>query len=439
MTTEINPTAPDASPTAVGGIVPPAIDPNTIEKVPFRGALRRLTISNFFANIGIFMLWGAIPSVLLQTQVQNIAPNNRSAVASITVILTIGAFAAMIAQPIAGLVSDRTRGRFGRRAPWMLAGTIVGGLALIGLGSSNSIVQVTVVWAIVQVAYNFAQGPLSAILPDRVPQSARGLFSSVTGLGTMLGAIGGGIVASKFVHHIPAGYLTLAGIALVVTVIFVVLNPDKSNKGEPRSPFSFVVFLKTFWVNPVKYPDFFWGFTGRLLLFVGYYLVSGFQLLVLEHYIGLSRDNAAVIFGTLGAVSLLPILISIVLAGPISDRIGRRKPVAVFAGIVMAVALLIPLLMPSVTGMFIYVVVNGLGFGAYMAVDGALMSQVLPSKEEFGKDLGVLNIAATLPQTLGPALAGLIVLVVGYQGLFPIGAVIALAGALAVLPIKSVR
>jgi MFS family permease len=90
--------------------------------------------------------------------------------------------------------------------------------------------------------------------------------------------------------------------------------------------------------------------------------------------------------------------------------------------------------------MIAYSFVGGLGFGAYMSVDGALMSEVLPSKVDFGKDLGVLNIAATLPQTLGPAIAGAIVLIFhGYAALFPIGAVIAILGAIAVIPIKSVR
>jgi MFS family permease len=254
----------------------------------------------------------------------------------------------------------------------------------------------------------------------------------------MFGAIGGQIVGAQFTKNIPAGYLFLAGLALVLTVLFVVLNPDTSNKNEPRTPFSLVTFLRTFWVNPVKYPDFFWGFIGRLLLFVGYYLVSGYQLYILQDYIGL-KGNAAAAVPELGGVSLVAIIISMVVAGPLSDRIGRRKPVAIFAGILMAVALLVPLLIPSMTGMLIYTFLNGLGFGAYMSVDGALMSEVLPSKKDFGKDLGVLNIAATLPQTLGPAIAGVIVLTLGYHGLFPIGAIIAVVGAIAILPIKSVR
>jgi hypothetical protein len=64
---------------------------------------------------------------------------------------------------------------------------------------------------------------------------------------------------------------------------------------------------------------------------------------------------------------------------------------------------------------------------------------VLPDPEAYGKDLGVLNLAATLPNTIAPAVAGAIVLALGYAPLFPIVGLIALAGALAVLPIRGVR
>lgn len=407
-----------------------------IEKVRFRGPLRRLTVSNFFTNIGIFALWGAIPGILLPLQIEAIDPENK--VGNLAVVLTIGAFLAMIAQPVAGMVSDRTRNRFGRRAPWMVGGSLTGGLALVGIASANTIVQIAIAWAIVQIAYNFAQGPLSAILPDRVPSAARGLFSAVTGLGSMLGAIGGQVVASQFTENIPAGYMAFAGFVLVAVVLFIVINPDQSSKDQPSTPFSIVTFLETFWVSPRKHPDFFWGFSGRLLFFIGYYLVSGYQLYILADYIGLNDDAAAAV-PAIGGVSLVGIMISMPVAGPLSDKLGRRRIIAVIAGCVMAASLLIPLLLPTMTGMLIFAFMNGIGFGAYMSVDTALMSEVLPSKQDFGKDLGVLNIAATLPQTLGPAIAGVIVLIFGYSALFPIGAAIALAGALAVIPIKSVH
>ncbi|MES1212683.1 MAG: MFS transporter, partial [Leifsonia sp.] len=171
-----------------------------------------------------------------------------------------------------------------------------------------------------------------------------------------------------------------------------------------------------------------------------YFMVTGFQLYILQDYIGLKGDTVTMV-PVLSLISLVGIIITTLIGGPVSDRIGRRKIVVIVAGAVMAISLVFPLIIPSITGMMLFAFVSGLGFGAYQAVDTALMSEVLPSKNDFAKDLGVLNIAATLPQTLAPGLAGLIVFIAGnsYTPLFPIGIVLALLGAFAVMPIKSVR
>jgi MFS family permease len=97
------------------------------------------------------------------------------------------------------------------------------------------------------------------------------------------------------------------------------------------------------------------------------------------------------------------------------------------------------MIMPTLVGMILFSLVSGLGFGIFQSVDTALMSQVLPSAETYGKDLGVLNIAATLPQTIGPVVGGAVVLAFGYIGIFPVGIVLVLAGGAAVYMIRSVR
>ena len=79
------------------------------------------------------------------------------------------------------------------------------------------------------------------------------------------------------------------------------------------------------------------------------------------------------------------------------------------------------------------------GAGAFFSVALALATQVLPNPDETAKDLGVLNIAATLPQTIGPFLGGAIVVAFGYSALFPVAVLLAVAGAVSIVPIKSVR
>ena len=90
-------------------------------------------------------------------------------------------------------------------------------------------------------------------------------------------------------------------------------------------------------------------------------------------------------------------------------------------------------------GMLVFALVSGVGFGMFQAVDTALISQVLPAEADFAKDIGVVNIAATLPQVLAPGVAGAIVASLGYTPLFPVGIALVLLGGLAVVPIRSVR
>jgi MFS family permease len=402
---------------------------------PVKG-LRRLMWWIIPANLGIFLLWGAIPGILLPQQIaQQLGEQDK--VANLAIVATIGAFAAMVAQPIAGQVSDRTRSRFGRRAPWILLGALAGALALVGLAFANTLVGIAIAWTLVQICYNFAQGPLSAIMPDRVPLKRRGTFAALSGIGLMVGALGGSIVGALFFHSIAVGYIFFAVFALVVLGAFVLLNPDYSSRELKPEPFRFTDFLKTFWVNPVKHPDFFWAFTGRLLLYTGYFAVTGYQLFLLTDYFHV--DQPETVIPLLGLLSLAGILISTIVSGPLSDRLGRRKPFVFASAAVVSLAFLLPWFWPELPAWFLMTFVAGLGFGMFQAVDTALMSEVLPSARSFAKDLGVVNIAATLPQTLAPGVAGAIVLAFGYAALFPIAIVLGILGAFAVWPIKATR
>lgn len=384
----------------------------------------------------MFLLWGAIPGILLPLQVEGIDPDNKAG--NLAIVATIGAFAAMLAQPLAGTISDRTRSKFGPRAPWIVGGALVGGLALCGMAAANSLVRIGIAWTITQIAYNFAQGPLSAIMPDRVPAAVRGTFSAVSGFAMMLGAMGGQILGSAFSDHVGAGYLLFGGLALVLMTLFVVLSPDRDNREDDRRPFDLRALLNSYWFNPRKHPDFGWAFLGRLLLYLGYFTVSGYQLYILQEHIGLG-DDAVDFVPVLGIATLVTTLLATLIGGPLSDRLGRRKPLIYLSAVICAIGLVVPWVEPTRTGMVVFALINGFGFGLFGSVDTALVSEVLPAQQDAAKDLGVINIAATLPQVLAPGVAGAIVVATGYSALFPIAIVLMLLGGFAVAPIEAVR
>lgn len=421
-------TRPGPDSWAAGGMPAP--------RPPIRGPLRRLLVWIVPANMGIFLLWGAIPNVLLPLQVAGIDPEHK--IANLAVITTIGAFSAMVAQPIAGAISDRTRTRFGRRAPWLVLGALVGGISLIGMSIANTVATIALTWTAVQIAFNFVQGPLSAVLPDRVPASLRGIFAATAGFAAMAAAIGGAVLGALFADAVPMGYLTLAGAAIVLIALFVVFAKDAPSAELARERFSAVDFLRTFWVNPVRHPDFFWAFTGRLLLYTGYFSVTGYLLYLLSDYIGLGGEAAASV-PLVSLASLVGMLPAILLGGWLSDRLGRRKIFVFLSSVIVGLGFLMPFFSPTLPAMFVMSIVSGFGFGAFQAVDQALITLVLPDAKSHAKDLGIVNIAATLPQTLAPAVGGGIVLAFGFAGLFPVAIALSVLGAFAVLFIRSVR
>jgi MFS family permease len=126
--------------------------------------------------------------------------------------------------------------------------------------------------------------------------------------------------------------------------------------------------------------------------------------------------------------------------GPLSDRLQRRKPFVLLSSVIQVVAGVLIAAHPSYGVLMVTAALSGMGYGAFLAVDQALATQVLPDAASRGKDLGIMNIASAIPQSLGPLIGALIVSATGGFGtLFVASGLICLLGALAVLPIRSVR
>lgn len=402
-------------------------------------ATRRLLPSLAITSLALFATYSGLIAVLLPNQVQAIDPSRK--IENLAIVTTVSFVFTLFAQPIVGAFSDRTRSRMGRRAPWMIIGAAVGAIFLAGFGSLSSILWITIFWVIIQVSLNALQGPLSAITPDRFPRNKRGMASAMVGIGTMAGGTIGVLVAGQLASNVGVGY-TVFGIAvLVLTLAFVLLNRDYSSKDAEHPPFSWKQFFSGFFINPRTNPDFAWAFAARFLFILGYFVTFGYQLFILTDYIGMSIKEANSAIGLLSIASLVTTVVSVALAGWLSDKLGRRKVFIYVASVLMIIGLAIPLIAPNITGMLVMSAVNGFGFGLYMACDTALMTEVLPGGGvAAAKDLGILNVATNIPQALSPAIAALLISALGgYPALFIFGMISVALAALVLIPIKSVR
>lgn len=174
-------------------------------------------------------------------------------------------------------------------------------------------------------------------------------------------------------------------------------------------------------------------------MLLSYQMITIYQLYILENYVGLEVKEAGVVISSMSVITMVVSLVGSVAAGPLSDMIGRCKVPIVIASVLFAIGIAMPWLMPSATGMLLYAGIAGLGYGVYSSVDQALNVDVLPNKEEAGKDLGILNLATTLGQMLGPVLMSAITLSLGYAFAFPIAIAFALLGCVFIMLIRGVR
>lgn len=413
---------------------PPADNPLTAHP-PLSPALRRLFRWTPLASAAP-QLGFALIAYFTALQVQLLDPANK--VATLALVHTVVACASIAIQPLAGMLSDRTRSRFGARAPWMLGGTVFGAVALVATGLSTSIAMLLVTATCAHIGCHILAGPLSAIQPDRVPEYARGRYSSLAGLGIIAAGVIAPTVGSVFATRIALGYTIGAAAIVAIVVLFLARNPDADNRAVPVPPVSLRATAASMWIDPRRHPDFFWVFLGRFLLFGGYFMIQTFQLYILQDHIGLSVSEATGLTPKIAAICLPGFLLAVSLSGPISDRIGNRKIIVLIGGLTIAASSLIPVAAPTVPGIVASFMMLSTGFGIFISVDQALATQVLPSSADAAKDLGMLNIAAALPNALAPVAAATAVNAFGgYHALYLTVAAVGLVGALAVVPIKA--
>lgn len=392
--------------------------------------------------LGLYMAFFTPIQVLLPLQLAEIDDGGK--VAAFGLVTGFGALVAVIANPLAGALSDRTTGRFGRRHPWTLGGVVVGAGALCLLGLQTSVIGVLLCWCLAQAALNAGYASLNAGIPDHVPVRQRALVSGWIGFPQALGLVIGAVIVTMLVTDLSAGYAVIGIAAAAMVLPFVLSTPDPPLPRRARKPLTWRDIRDTFWVSPREHPDFAWAWFTRFLVMLGNATGTLYLLFFLQDAVGYeqlfpghSADEGVLILTLLYTTGVIATSVA---GGVLSDRINRRKPLVVASAAVMTVAALILTFWHTWPAAIAAASVMGAGFGVYLSVDQALVTQVLPAASDRAKDLGIINIAASAPQVLGPALAALIVTGFGgYTGLYALSAVVTLLGGILVWPIKSVR
>lgn len=504
---------------------------------------RRLSISlprlrwTQILSISIFWLalnfhWAALGIIILPSQVFKLVGELHKGEA-LAFVLVPGAFVALFSNPLFGLLSDRTRGRlmaWGRRRPYILIGTLVNVAGLVWMAVAPDILSLTIAYVIVQFANNAATAPFHALLPDVVPVEQRGLASGVMGLLSIVGSIGGVIIAGLFIDAakplsayqqglwLTYGIIIAVLVALMLITIFSVrerqsISAQASEQEAPEEPvpaydtavnqeaspvqsghrswlsrstvfnavgtlivvlalwglmtlwnmlklanvqisgdvqqvvleaIATIGILRLFDFNPRRDPDFAWVLLTRLVMMMGIYTVQDFLQFYMRDAVKVAHPEQQ----TTNFIIILSLtsLVSALAAGWLSDRFGRKRIVYI-SGTFMALVGLIFIVTQSLPIVLAAGAIFGLGYGAYVSVDWALVADVLPSHHNYARDMGVWNISLSIPQVIAPVIGGPLLdsfthsghPVLGFQILFAMSIAYCIIGTITVRFIRGVK
>ncbi|MFI7364341.1 MFS transporter [Streptomyces sp. NPDC050149] len=393
------------------------------------------TVNLSLATLAVFMAFMTPIQILLPLQLEHIDPHGKND--ALSLVTGLGALVAVLANPLAGAMSDRTTSRFGRRRPWILGGALAGAAGLSITATQHTVAGVAVGWCLAQAGLNAMLAGVTTPVADRVPLTQRAQVSGWTGLMQSFGLVLGALITTLLVTGVRSGYVTLAVLTVVLALPFVLRHSEPPLTRALRPAFDARAFARSLWVSPRQHPDFGWAWLTRFLINLGNALGTLYLFYFLADAVHYDDPGTGVLILTV--IYTLCAALTAIPAGVLSDRLGRRKVFVVLCSLVMAAAAVLLSLLHTWPSAIAAAAVLGAGYGIYLAVDQALVTQVLPEATDRAKDLGVINIANSGPQVLAPALASPIITHLGgYTGLYATAALVILVGGLLVGRIRSV-
>jgi len=367
----------------------------------------KITIFGF----GLSALWSSLNAIILPLRLLDFVPESLKNT-YLDLLILIGLILAMAVQPIAGAISDRSGSGWGRRRPYILLGTILLLLLLPGIGAVGSYAAIFIIYSLLQISSNIAQGPFQGFIPDLVPEGKRGLASGVRGLLNLVGGVALIRLIAAFMDHYFSGegsswlWLALGAPAIILlgtmltTILTVREQPGTSGSQLPLLP----ALYRSFKIDVKASHNFIIFLVSCLFIFTAWGILLGHALYYLMDVVGVI--GPAAVTGDLLIVIGICILAIVYPAGRLSDRVGR-KPIAVSSGLLGALG--IAALFFSQSHMHIMLSGGLLGIcgGAWVSSQWALATDLVVKGEE-AKYLGLVNMsvagAGALSRLIGPVI-----------------------------------
>jgi MFS family permease len=429
------------------GVPAPAAGPSAVE-VAHRPT-QRMTWRELFQIsvywLAIQALWGAVDLQILPVRITDFVCGHLSDEACLgheqaifagvvvgkefaTGLLALaGASVALLVQPVAAALSDYTKTRWGRRKPYIFAFTLLDILFLAGLAWSNTFVEILAFLLLLQFSSNAAQGPFQGYVPDLVPEEQVGIASGLMGVMVITGTFVGLGAAGLAIAHgdFRLGLAAVAVLELITMLATVLTVREPAGVAPPRSGRSVGESIRNTARDVLSHHSYLWLLGSRAFFLTAVSLLTRMAQFYMRDSIGLSREQAALAVAVAGGLVLVTNGLAAFPSGMLSDRLGRKTLIYAACGI--SIVGMIPLIFATrepfislgtlsgsvgpvqavypVAGLAI--MLTGVGFGTFYAVDWALMTDIIP-KETTGRYMGISNVVTAMAGPMALFIGGVI-------------------------------
>ena len=384
-----------------------------------------LTLSIYW--LGINAMWTGLHVIILPKRMEAMF-GPASAGLALGLITLAGVITAIIVQPTVGAISDYAVTRWGRRKPFIVIGSLLDIVFLWAVAASDTYIALVVALVLLQFASNFAQGPFQGYVPDLVPAKQVGRASGLMGVMIVFGGITGvGIAALGYLQLEPGMadsavrailfWPTVAlGFVEAATMVVLAVTVDEGRAAVPREGRSWLRIALSAWGTDIlRERSYLWLILSRLCYLAMPGVISAYAVFVLERSFGMPPQEAAPYLILTGLVIALATAVATVPAARLSDRIGRKR-VIYWSYALGAIGVAGVALSPNLILTLLSLVPLGLSAGAFLVVDWALMTDIIP-KASSGRYMGISNVATASAGPLGLTIGGIVLFLVTRAGL----------------------
>jgi len=322
-------------------------------------------------------------------------------------IIGIGSVVAFVTAPLSGILSDRTRSRWGRRRPFTAGGLVIGIIAIAMMAYAPNFGWLTAGWVLANLGWGTAMGSIGNVQADRLLPSQRGKVGAFIGVATQVAPVAGILMVSPIADRVELSMWVPALVGLPFAIFFLILVPDADSRAMVfDEPVTVKMLIRSYGFRPRDFPDFAWNWLGRAFFFFGMTFTSTYSTFFYAARMDIHVSEVAPIAAVIAGFTTVFSALGAIGSGWFSDKLGKRRIFVVVSVLSYAVGTATSAFAHGLPQLIVGGVFTSTGLAVFLAINQAMLLDILPMREtQAGRFLGIASFSQKIPNAIAPLIA----------------------------------